>query len=840
MPSPPISWTLLTKDCPAATAAAVMSVKERALRPQDEIVIVDTGSSSTNWNELTELLQDIPNVRYIDGKACTEDFSDKIHRYLGEAALKEFTDYRGDAICIKDFAAARQLALEAAKGPLIAWIDADDELREEIPGQFRRVLDSVFDPDNPQHLEALMMDYLYAFADDGECITTLKRERVFWKDKFVWVGRCHETAIPRPGAAVRQVGFFTDVGARFVHTAARSPHRISDIRNYCILRNEYEEMLRGDLAFDPRTIFYLGNSARGLDRLAEAHELYARFDGVTGSKEDRYNASYYRAAMYLDPRVARPLDAIECYQHCMRVNPKDPRSHFGLARCYAILQRWEESRKWYLRGKEEKLEVPSQCFSFDPTHLTYHPQLLHANVAMEMGLKEEALECAVRAQQIRPNLQQAAENLDLVRFKAAGLYITENVLGYLSTLKNGGPNAKRVGRNMAAEWDFCPPQLEDRGIAKVETPDSRPALPEVVIWCGHSPEEWSWRSAETGIGGSEKMVILLARALQASGRCNVSVYTRVPAAHRGVAPDGVRWQHWAEFDEARPRHALIGWRAPASVMLGVPAKHRILWCHDVPNLSQFSEDVIACADAISVQSEFHASLFGSLTDKLWVTRNAIVPRTPDWSKKNPKRVVFISSPDRGILTAAEIIRSAKAVDPQIEFHVCYGVAPWLRKVLAEHNYRHVPDLGHEVSMDNYELAFCRALDETEAVVHNRIGFEPLRELLDSAGIWLYPTRFSEISCMSAMEAQASGCIPVATRFAALNETILPEARFAPYIETNTKAGIPQVSIRTGKAALLEALKIAGDDPRRKAMSDAANKAFDVAPLAEIWLQRLGL
>jgi hypothetical protein len=38
-------------------------------------------------------------------------------------------------------------------------------------------------------------------------------------------------------------------------------------------------------------------------------------------------------------------------------------------------------------------------------------------------------------------------------------------------------------------------------------------------------------------------------------------------------------------------------------------------------------------------------------------------------------------------------------------------------------------------------------------------------------VWAYPTNFSETYCISALEAQAAGAIPVTTRIAALAETV---------------------------------------------------------------------
>ena len=46
----------------------------------------------------------------------------------------------------------------------------------------------------------------------------------------------------------------------------------------------------------------------------------------------------------------------------------------------------------------------------------------------------------------------------------------------------------------------------------------------------------------------------------------------------------------------------------------------------------------------------------------------------------------------------------------------------------------------------------------------------------SAGVWAYPTWFTETSCITAMEAQAAGLHIVTSPIAALNETVGPRGK----------------------------------------------------------------
>jgi len=54
--------------------------------------------------------------------------------------------------------------------------------------------------------------------------------------------------------------------------------------------------------------------------------------------------------------------------------------------------------------------------------------------------------------------------------------------------------------------------------------------------------------------------------------------------------------------------------------------------------------------------------------------------------------------------------------------------------------------------------------------HGRVGKEKLRTLRQECGIWAYPTYFTEIFCITSVEAQNDGLVPVTMSIGALKET----------------------------------------------------------------------
>ena len=55
--------------------------------------------------------------------------------------------------------------------------------------------------------------------------------------------------------------------------------------------------------------------------------------------------------------------------------------------------------------------------------------------------------------------------------------------------------------------------------------------------------------------------------------------------------------------------------------------------------------------------------------------------------------------------------------------------------------------------------------------HGRVGHKQLIKEFYKSGLYVYPTHFEEISCISAMKAQECGCVPVVFDYAALKETV---------------------------------------------------------------------
>jgi glycosyltransferase involved in cell wall biosynthesis len=220
--------------------------------------------------------------------------------------------------------------------------------------------------------------------------------------------------------------------------------------------------------------------------------------------------------------------------------------------------------------------------------------------------------------------------------------------------------------------------------------------------------------------------------------------------------------------------------------LPLRAKRLILWMHDTDVGDRLTPVRAAAFDRIVVLSEWHREHMLARypfldADKLVIVGNGVDPErfehkvplikadasahdvwtSPTVDRRQPHRVVYTSSPDRGLDVILEHIwPSVVEAVPDAELHVYYG---W-NNFEALRNAR--PDLA-EFQRRVADLT----LATRNVVNHGRVTQKVLATELMKSSVWLYPTYFHETYCISAVEAQLAGVIPVTNARAALAETV---------------------------------------------------------------------
>ena len=289
---------------------------------------------------------------------------------------------------------------------------------------------------------------------------------------------------------------------------------------------------------------------------------------------------------------------------------------------------------------------------------------------------------------------------------------------------------------------------------------------KIIIWTGPAWETWGPEALQTGLGGSEIAAIHMASELSRWGH-EIEVIGQVtPCVH-----EGVKYRSFHQFGEKSIECDVFISSRNLSVLrrLKPRAKISVLWCHDIHVGDDYQGfmreyDIILCLSQWS--KKVLSSYYNDVPkDKFVVTRNGLDTRLfLREPKKEGCRAIYSSSPDRGLDHLLDYWPKIRQIREDAELHVYYGFDTWQKMT----NIR--KDKNAQVQIDFFKDRL-KQLEEYGVVSHGRVGQVELAKAWLSSSMWLYPTSFLETSCISAMEAQAAGSLPITTKLAALSETV---------------------------------------------------------------------
>lgn len=286
----------------------------------------------------------------------------------------------------------------------------------------------------------------------------------------------------------------------------------------------------------------------------------------------------------------------------------------------------------------------------------------------------------------------------------------------------------------------------------------------IIIGAHGAPEGWNPRTLEeNGMGGSETAVIKLSEALVAQGHQPI-VYSTIdePGYYSGVC-----YRDATHFRPEIRSDLYISWRNPEAADWGINTSKLVLWMHDTDYGDRLTRERAARFHHIVVLSEWHKKHVLTTypfipADKLVVIGNGVdLSRFDGKVERNPHKVIYSSSPDRGLDLILEGIwpKIVEAV-PDAELHIYYG---WniFDKFASQYPY-----------LQQFRNKMLRLLANAKNVTqHGRVNQKELAKAFQSSSVWLYPTYFTETYCITAVEAQLGGALPITNHLAALAETV---------------------------------------------------------------------
>ena len=266
------------------------------------------------------------------------------------------------------------------------------------------------------------------------------------------------------------------------------------------------------------------------------------------------------------------------------------------------------------------------------------------------------------------------------------------------------------------------------------------------------------------LGGSESAVVFAARELARRGH-RVRVFCRCesPGDYEGVAYHDLT--DFSAFLESGSCDVFICCRHLRGLAAPVRSKVNVVWNHDIifKDGARQLMSLMYKVDRLFVLSEFHKETFQRRLDvpedRYLVTRNGVdlplIDSAIEGVERDPNRLLYTSRPERGLDVLLTVWSELKRRRPDLKLAVA-----------------HYDNPGADAQMAEYLETLKRTADQLPDIT--LLGPLSKRELyreIAASSLVVYPATFPEVSCISALEAAACGTPIIASRYAALEETV---------------------------------------------------------------------
>jgi len=194
-----------------------------------------------------------------------------------------------------------------------------------------------------------------------------------------------------------------------------------------------------------------------------------------------------------------------------------------------------------------------------------------------------------------------------------------------------------------------------------------------------------------------------------------------------------------------------------------PKKPTILWCHDTwddPESQHLKEEERrARFEKFVFVSNYQLSTYNLALQvpyaQSFVMQNAIEPIELKDKNKDQIKLIYHTTPHRGLnIAVAAIMELAKNYGDKIHFDVFSSFEAY----------------GWKERDKEFEDLFNNIKEHPQMTYHGYQPNEKVREALQEAHIFAYPSIWPETSCIAAIEAMSAGCQIVCPNYAALPET----------------------------------------------------------------------
>lgn len=607
---------------------------------------------------------------------------------------------------VKDFSKARNHALSFVKTDYAMWMDLDDSLGN--PAAFIEWRDTAM-----EFGDYWIAKYHYALDPQGKPLIQFMRERVFkmsFKPQFNYF--IHEGVKQAPGSRANAIYTW------WIDHRRTQEEMVQDKgRNLAIMESHKAD-------FDGRMWFYYGKELYENQKIDAALSALMTANTRTDIQpHDRMLAIQYACYCVLD--VAEKLKpefqgeklllCIHLAQQGLLIDATRAELHIIIGDCYIKQGRLKDAAPYFSAAKA--------CIG----------------VAHGGSHQAGALFTYAPCYQDIPRI-----NLTKIYFHAGMLDDAEKEIDECLA-KYPTDEARKIKDEIAA----MKPLIYLEG-AKEDVDD-------IVFTCppqgAYEFDSVMYKNA--GCGGSETALIEMATWLRKLTKRPVKVFNM--RAHDMVDENGVEWisaQKLNAYMCAKKPRVNIAWRHN----IKITNQPTYLWCHD---LVTQGVDQVNNFDYIMCLSPFHRdyvkAMQGVNPDKMILTRNGIDPKKFDFVRpaKDPNKIVWLSSPDRGLDRCIKVMDEVREEFPDLTLHVYYGL---------ENLYKYgLTDLANHLKQLMSERPWIKYHGFTEQK-------KMAKEIADAV-VWLHPCDFIETFCITALETLILGIYPVTRALGGLKNTL---------------------------------------------------------------------
>ncbi len=704
-----------------------------------------------------------------------------------------------------DFAAARNFNFSqvSKEYDYIFWLDADDAVRFN-DANLKDTIEA-----NPA--DCYSMFYLYAFDEHKNPIVVHNKTRIIKNDGCVeWAGRLHEDFKEN-----RQVTRFHIKGIEVLHLSNDTRFNAAKERNY--------EVALSQLAAepeDPRSYWNAGNAAFAAGKLIEALDYLKAFLARSTSDEEKYLARQRIAEiLWHEGKLTEALDETA---YAIGLKPEYPDAYHLKGKILYQLARYEEAKDMFLNGIGRRPPY-YKIIVYNPREYDYVPLMNLAKTYYALNLPQLALPAFEAAAKIVPLDTDLKRVIKQLRKEAKE---GDEVIEYVAKMRKVFDKPDKLQTlldKVPSKFKYHPEVLRIKNTAFPKTESSGRDL---VVFCGFTEEEWTPASvAKKGTGGSEEAIITLTEGLAKKG-WNVTVYNN--CGTDDSVHNNVTYKPYMAWNYRDKQDVTIIWRNPGMCKYEINSGKVFVDMHDVIPPSEFTEERLSHITKIFFKSSWHRNLFPNVPeDKCVVLPNGInVDAFSQDVEREPKLLINTASPVRSLSALIRIMKKVRQEVPDAKLQWAYGWTTTDYGLKGDEKY------------GPWKEEILRGMEEAGIESLGRLTFDEIAKLYAKANLYVYPTGFPEIDCISISKAMAAGAMPVTTDYGAIKE----KSGFGEFINYPDNHETPgQIDYSVGDEVtdvfaqkIIQYLKNPPPESEREAMREWAKTKFDWTSIIDTW------